>query len=314
VLLANRVAIDLVGAQIGEELDAAVSRQERLAPLSAFLRDVDRARVVQQTVTLRGPDDSEQEWSLVWAPLPGAGEPTALLVLEDVTEVLRGQRLLAWAEMARMIAHEIKNPLTPIRLSAEHMREVYAGDPESFGEVFESCTSNILHQVGELQEIASEFSSYSRIPRIELRPGDLTGVVAGIVDGYRAASPRGIRIDLKNRSETVRATFDAKLIGRAVRNFIENALRVTPDGGAIEVAVESADGGVRVIVADTGPGVRPGLLKRIFEPYFSTHDSGTGLGLPIARRIAEEHGGRVTARNRAEGGLEVVIWLPAPSK
>jgi nitrogen fixation/metabolism regulation signal transduction histidine kinase len=243
-------------------------------------------------------------------PLPGAGEPTALLVVEDATEVLRGQRLLAWAEMARMIAHEIKNPLTPIRLSAEHMREVYQRDPGHFDRVFERCTSNILTQVEELRSIAAEFSAYSAIPRIDPQPGDLTSAIAELVEGYRAAPPDGVRVELETNGP-IPARFDAKLLGRAVRNLLENALRATStSGGEVRVQVERHDGLARIAVIDSGPGVQPDLLPRIFDPYFSTHDTGTGLGLPIARRIAEEHGGDITARNRAEGGLEVAITLP----
>jgi two-component system nitrogen regulation sensor histidine kinase NtrY len=246
---------------------------------------------------------------VLWVPVPGEGEPAALLVVEDATEILRGQRLLAWAEMARIIAHEIKNPLTPIRLSAEHMREVYRRDPEHFEKVFERCTTNILTQVDELRSIAAEFSAYSAIPRIDLKPGDLTAAVAGLVEGYRAAPPEGVAVDLETDG-AIPVRFDAKLLGRAIRNLLENALRASAGGGRVTVRVERNDGQARVSVLDTGPGVAPDLLTRIFDPYFSTHDTGTGLGLPIARRIAEEHGGGIAARNRAEGGLEVTITLP----
>jgi len=261
-------------------------------------------------VGLEDAKGEEQEWTLVWVPLPGAGEPSALLVLEDVTEVLRGQRLQAWAEMARIIAHEIKNPLTPIRLSAEHMQEVYEADPENFSAVFESCTTNILNQVGELQEIASEFSTYSRIPKIEPRRGNLVEVVEEIVGAYRSVSPANVRVELSARQAVVEAIFDAKLVGRAVRNLMENALRAAPNRGEVDISVEQGEGEVRIVVADNGPGVEESLLARIFDPYFSTHDAGTGLGLPIAKRIAEEHGGEIVARNRDAGGLEVTITLP----
>ena len=110
--------------------------------------------------------------------------------------------------------------------------------------------------------------------------------------------------------ETLLASFDPKLLGRAVRNLIENAVRAAPGGGKVIVTVGRAVGEARIAVADNGPGVREPLLQKIFDPYFSTHDAGTGLGLPIARRIAEEHGGAITAQNRESGGLEVVLTLP----
>jgi two-component system nitrogen regulation sensor histidine kinase NtrY len=259
---------------------------------------------------LAGPDGAEREWSLIWVPLPGAGEPAALLVVEDATEVLRNQRLQAWAEMARIIAHEIKNPLTPIRLSAEHMREVWKRDPDHFERVFERCTVNILTQVEELRSIASEFSTYSAILQIDPKPGDLTAAITELTEGYRTAPPPGVRVGLETDGP-IPARFDAKLLGRAVRNLLENALRAAAAGGGeVLVRIEKENSHARIAVTDNGPGVRPENLPRIFDPYFSTHDTGTGLGLPIARRVVEEHGGHITARNRTEGGLEVVITLP----
>jgi signal transduction histidine kinase len=316
VLMHNRVAAELLGVSVGQSLERLVARSPRLEPVAAFLRAAG-GEMARATVRLGGTAAGEHEWSLVWVPLPGQGEPFALLVVEDVTEELRGQRLLAWAAMARMIAHEIKNPLTPIRLSAEHMREVYQRDPEHFAGVFERCTANILTQVEELRSIASEFSTYSAIPRIDPRPGDLTAAVAGLVEGYRAAPPHGVRVELETPSGPIEARFDAKLLLRAVRNLIENALRASAGGGRVVVRVErdagatgAAGPSARIAVLDSGPGVPPELLARIFDPYFSTHDAGTGLGLPIARRIAEEHGGEIAARNRPEGGLEAVITIP----
>jgi two-component system, NtrC family, nitrogen regulation sensor histidine kinase NtrY len=310
VLMHNRVAAELLGSRVGESLEETVARSALLAPVGEFLRSAG-AEMARATVRLAGKDgEGEREWALVWVPVPGSGEPSALLVVEDATEVLRGQRLLAWAEMARMIAHEIKNPLTPIRLSAEHMREVYEHDPDHFGRVFERCTSNILAQVDELRTIASEFSAYSSIPRIDPKPADLVASMAELVEGYRAAPPAGVAVEFEAASASVLTRFDARLLQRAVRNLIENALRASAGGGRVVVRVEQTDGLARIAVRDSGPGVPPDLLPRIFDPYFSTHDSGTGLGLPIARRIAEEHGGGITARNRREGGLEVTVTLP----
>ncbi|HEV8582055.1 MAG TPA: ATP-binding protein [Thermoanaerobaculia bacterium] len=314
VLMHNRVASELLGTQVGESLEETVARSARLAPIAEFLRTAG-AEMARGTVRLAGgAGEGEREWSLVWVPVPGSGEPSSLLVVEDATEILRSQRLLAWAEMARMIAHEIKNPLTPIRLSAEHMMEVYRHDPEHFERVFERCTSNILAQVDELRSIASEFSAYSSIPRIDPRPADLVESMADLVEGYRAAPPPGVSVEFHAKPENLVTRFDAKLVQRAVRNLIENALRASAGGGRVVVRIEQTDGFARIVVSDCGPGVPPDLLPRIFDPYFSTHDAGTGLGLPIARRIAEEHGGGITARNRPEGGLEVVVTLPVEQR
>jgi two-component system nitrogen regulation sensor histidine kinase NtrY len=320
VLLANRAAGELLGVQVGEPLGARLAQQEGLAPVADFLAGVGD-EPIDATVRLRPGErgervgeaaEEEREYRLAWVPLPGVGEPAALLVVEDATEVLRSQRLQAWAEMARIIAHEIKNPLTPIRLSTEHMVEVHRRDPARFTEVFERCTANILTQVDELQQIAQEFSTYSRIPKLDAQPGDLAAAVADLVASYHAAAPAGVELRFTAEPETLPARFDGRLLRRAVRNLIENSLRASSGRGEVTVRVGVEDGMACVAVGDRGPGVQPELLQRIFDPYFSTHDTGTGLGLPIARRVAEEHGGSIAARNRPGGGLEVVIRIPQP--
>jgi signal transduction histidine kinase len=346
VLMRNRVAAELLGVEVGQEVAESVAARPRLAPVGAWLAGVHGGEIAHRTVRLAtaadsegdgdgaGPvSDVEREWTLVWVPVPGTGDPAALLVVEDATETLRGQRLEAWAEMARIIAHEIKNPLTPIRLNVEHMQQVWrdragagGGDEggERFGEVLDRCTANVLVQVRELQQIAAEFSTYSRIPRIDLRPGDLAEAMRELAEPYRTAPPPGVAVEVEAGPDVLTARFDRRLLTRAVRNLLENALRANAGGGRVVLRVErhevpagaaGAAGATpaeeaRIAVLDSGPGIEASLLGRIFDPYFSTHDTGTGLGLPIARRIAEEHGGTIAARNRPEGGLEVVITLP----
>jgi len=307
VMMHNQVAVELLHVEVGERLDRPGDGHPE--PVARFLRHTgDELR--RTTVRLSGEEGESRDWSLVWVPVPGTGEPAALLVVEDVTEVLRGQRLEAWAEMARIIAHEIKNPLTPIRLNAEHVRQVWASDREHFEQVFERCVGNILMQVAELQQIASEFSTYSSILRIERKTDDLAEAMEELVEPYRAAPPDGVRVQFEACPEVIRAQFDRRLLSRAVRNLLENALRATADGGRVQLKVEARNGLGRISVLDEGPGVAPELLGRIFDPYFSTHDTGTGLGLPIARRVVEEHGGSIVARNREQRGLEVTITLP----
>jgi two-component system nitrogen regulation sensor histidine kinase NtrY len=310
VVMQNEVAGALLGSSFDRPLDEALAADPRLAVVREFVAGPAQAL---RSATVRLPprgEEEPEEWTLSWVPVAD-GDPTALLVVEDVSEVLRGQRLAAWAEMARMIAHEIKNPLTPIRLSAEHMREVRLRDPESFDEVFVRCTRNILTHVDELQEIASDFSIYSRIPRIELEEGDLSAFTERLLEGYRAAPPPGVRLVYEGPARPLTLSFDPKLLGRALRNLIENALRAVAAGGTVAVRLERAGDEALLQVDDDGPGVPEEDLDRIFEPYFSTHDTGTGLGLPIARRVVEEHGGRIAARNVPGGGLRVVLRLPA---
>ena len=315
VLRLNRTAQVLLGLATGEPLIAALEARDELAAVAEFVRE--SGRELRQTTARLGPQSDEaRQWSLVWVPIESAGEPSALFVIEDVTEVLRAQRLEAWAEMARIIAHEVKNPLTPIRLSTEHLREVYRSRPEELDSVFERCTSNILEQVEELRHIVADFSTYSRIPEIKRERGDLRLEVTKLVDVYRVAPPPGVKVALKIGDGVTVAEFDARLVNRALRNLIENAVRACEGGGEVTITVSgasvgAADSYVEVSVEDDGPGVDPKLLPRIFEPYFSTEEQGTGLGLAIARKIVEEHDGLITARNRATGGLAVTIRLPS---
>jgi signal transduction histidine kinase len=211
--------------------------------------------------------------------------------------------------MARIIAHEIKNPLTPIRLSTEFLREVWQRDRERFPEALERCTANILRQVDELRDIAGDFATYSRLPRLERAPGDLAALAREIVAGYSTASSASPAVVLEAPA-SVPCRFDGRLLGRAIRNLIENALRASAAGQRVEVSVGFDEDGARIVVADRGPGVPEAQLSRIFEPYFSTHAGGTGLGLPIARRIAVEHGGTLVANHRPGGGLAAVITIP----
>ena len=310
VLMRNRVAAQLLGIEVGEPLSSLSDRAD-LKPVTRFLARA-QGESLQETVRLGSGEGDEKEWSLVWVPVAGAGEPSALFVVEDATDILQSQRLQAWAEMARMIAHEVKNPLTPIRLSTEHLRRVYLEDREHLDEIFERCTENILVQVEELRQISSEFSTYSHNPSMDLQEGDLGELVESIAQAYSSASSSGVGVSLSSPEELLVARFDARLLGRAIRNLIENAVRANANEGEVDLSVGRENGEAQIQVDDQGPGVPADLLGRIFEPYFSTHDSGTGLGLPIAKRIVEEHGGAIVAHNRTEGGLSVRIRLPLP--
>ncbi len=309
VRMRNRVASELLGVEVGEPLIERLERREPLAPLIDFL-SADPTRARQQTVTIDEPGGDGFEWNLVWVPAEGGGQPAALFVVEDATEILRGQRLQAWAEMARIIAHEIKNPLTPIRLSTEHLQQVYENDPEHLDQVFRRCTDNILQEVEELRRISHEFSTYSHIPQAELESCDLRKVVEKVVAAYDSVSQAdGVRLEARVGEVELPVRLDARLFDRALRNLIENALRASPPDSTVCISCRREEDSVIVEVSDSGPGVDNETLSRIFDPYFSTHDSGTGLGLPIARRIVEEHGGTIGARNREEG-LIVQITLP----
>ena len=222
----------------------------------------------------------------------------------------RTHRLEAWAEMARQVAHEIKNPLTPIQLSAEHLQRVHADQGKPMGQVLESCVTSILGQVRLLRRIASEFSSFASSPTARPARVDLPELVAEVVDPYRTGLEGRIQIDNQIARELPPVHVDRTLIARALANIVENALHAMPGPGALTL-VSSVDAShVVVTMTDTGVGMDEEALGRVFEPYFSTKTTGTGLGLPIARRNVELSGGSIDVRSARGVGTAVTLRLP----
>jgi signal transduction histidine kinase len=225
-------------------------------------------------------------------------------------ELERTHRLEAWAEMARQVAHEIKNPLTPIQLSAEHLRRVHEDRGEPLGGVVDGCITTILGQVRLLRQIASEFSSFASSPHAKIGPVDLPPLVAEILDPYRAGLEGRIAIENHVADPVPPVRADRTLILRALANIVENALHAMPGQGQLTVdAVVDAES-VTISVRDTGVGMDADALARAFEPYFSTKASGTGLGLPIARRNVELSGGSIEVDSRKGEGTVVRVRLP----
>jgi nitrogen fixation/metabolism regulation signal transduction histidine kinase len=225
----------------------------------------------------------------------------------------RTHRLEAWAEMARQVAHEIKNPLTPIQLSAEHLQRVHADRGEPLGPVLESCVSSILGQVRLLRQIAAEFSSFASSPTARLAPVDVPPLVAEVVDPYRTGLTGRIEIDNRATGPLPRVQVDRTLVARALANIVENALHAMPGKGRLDIDAAVTDGHVTVQVRDTGVGMDKDALARVFEPYFSTKTTGTGLGLPIARRNIELSGGTIEVESEKGVGTTVRITLPQES-
>jgi signal transduction histidine kinase len=227
----------------------------------------------------------------------------------------RTHRLEAWAEMARQVAHDIKNPLTPIQLNAEHLKRVHGDRGEPLGGVVPECVDAILTQVALLRQIASEFSNFASSPAV--RPSEVSPVelVTELLEPYRRGRPAGITIELETPSFLPAIHVDRALIARALTNIIENGLHAMPTGGILRAALRQD--GVRVVVsvADTGGGMDAEALARAFEPYFSTKVRGTGLGLPIAKRNVELCGGSLDIASEFGRGTTVEIRLPmAPSR
>ena len=226
------------------------------------------------------------------------------------SQLERTHRLEAWAEMARQVAHEIKNPLTPIQLSAEHLRRVHVDRGEPMGPVLDGCVSSILTQVRLLRQIASEFSNFASSPTARPTAVDVPELVAEVVDPYRIGLAGRITIHNHVSAPLPPVFVDRTLIGRALANIVENALHAMPGTGTLTLTSNRQADRVVLRIRDTGVGMDEEALARVFEPYFSTKATGTGLGLPIARRNVELSGGGIEVESATGEGTTVVLELP----
>jgi signal transduction histidine kinase len=212
--------------------------------------------------------------------------------------------------MARQVAHEIKNPLTPIQLSAEHLRRVHADRGEPLGDVLEECVNAILSQVRLLRQISAEFSSFASSPTARPAPVDVEELVTGIIDPYRTGLAGRIEILNRVAGPLPRVFVDRTLIARSLSNIVENALHAMPGHGRLTIDASADDQFVTLRIEDNGIGMDEEALARVFEPYFSTKTTGTGLGLPIARRNIELSGGAIDVVSGKGRGTTVIVRLP----
>ncbi|HEX6926396.1 MAG TPA: ATP-binding protein [Longimicrobiaceae bacterium] len=243
----------------------------------------------------------------------GDGPGGAVVALEDVTGEIRSARVLAWGEMARQVAHEIKNPLTPIKLAVQHLRRAYRDRRPDYDEILDRNVESILMEIDRLGEIARAFSRFgtpdSTADRLESI--DVASVVEETLTLYRGAG-EGIQYSLEvDASHRVRGIARRGELKEVLVNLLENAREAVGESGEIRVSVNGAEHDrVEIAVADTGEGIPPELLTRVFEPHFSTRTSGTGLGLAIVRRMVESWGGEVVAESVAGRGTRVRVLIP----
>jgi two-component system nitrogen regulation sensor histidine kinase NtrY len=287
---------------------------------AAFLKIIRRAKRVGHS-----SDQIELGFGGGVSTLPVAITATALpeesgvvLVLEDLSELLAAQRAAAWQEVARRMAHEIKNPLTPIQLSAERIRRRYSSlhnsSLDSTAEVIESGTATILREVASLKTMVDEFSQFARLPSAKPEPGDLNETIRNVGEIYRDREG-GIEIKLDLQPDLPTHNFDPEQIKRALVNLIENAIEsyeetVRHKPVMISSLLDQAGERIIIRVTDYGRGIAPENYAKLFQPYFSTKGRGTGLGLAIVRRIITEHFGRIYARGNEAGGSDFIIELP----
>lgn len=234
-----------------------------------------------------------------------------VMVFDNLTELEKAQRMAAWREVARRIAHEVKNPLTPIQLSAQRLRKKYLDRLGGSDEVFNLCTTTIINQVDELKRLVGEFSSFARMPAIRKSVNNMQDMVREVIMLYTEAH-KEIDFRLSGDNEVLPFSFDLEQMRRVLVNLFDNAVAALPRGGVIEVGIFYGQGKRYVVieVSDNGPGVKDEDKPRLFEPYFSTKKSGTGLGLAIASSVIADHDGYIRLKDNEPAGARFIVELP----
>lgn len=323
VTLGNRSASDL----LGEALDAWVGRPlDRLLPAIAPLMEQLGTRPDRPAQTEARHQRQDQTLTLLVRLSAERDDADSILgyvvTFDDITELQQAQRKAAWADVARRIAHEIKNPLTPIQLSAERLKRRYLRQLTQDQETFVQCTDTIVRHVGDIGQMVDEFSAFARMPAPTMRPEKLGTLVQEAVILQRTAYPRiRFRVEVPDHPVTMRC--DARQVSQALTNLLKNAVEgidarlekekdqsaTTP--GIITVRLEEAPDTVSLVVEDNGKGLPPGDRHRLTEPYVTTRSKGTGLGLAIVRKIMEDHrGDLVLAASPSSEGARVSLVFP----
>jgi nitrogen fixation/metabolism regulation signal transduction histidine kinase len=309
---------DLAG-MVGQSLAADAGATTLLAGFVAALRARfgSGEREWREQLSLR---DEAGARVLLWActPLPDVGDAARLvIVFDDITALLNAQRSAAWGEVARRLAHEIKNPLTPIQLSAEQMRrQLLRGLDTQHARVLERATQTIVQQVDAIKQMVDAFSEYARAPEVQFARFSLNQLAAEMVELYRLQDP-GIDIMVELDPQMPEIEADRGRVRQILANLLSNAIEALAGVGGAAIAVRTRwvltppGAQAEITISDNGPGFPEDILGRAFEPYVTSKARGTGLGLAIVQRIVEEHGGRISAENLVAGGARVRVLLPA---
>jgi two-component system nitrogen regulation sensor histidine kinase NtrY len=295
--LIGRIEADVLGQPLAEVVP-------ELADMLAAARSGTQ-RLVQGQVTINR-NGRERNLSVRVTSESGAAEGGYVVTLDDITELVAAQRTSAWADVARRIAHEIKNPLTPIQLSAERLRRKYGSVIKEDGGVFQQCTDTIVRQVDDIKRMVDEFSRFARMPKPVMTAEDLADTVRQVVFLQRVGNA-DLDIDLEIAEDPMPAKFDRRLISQALTNIIKNAteaIAAVPPAelgrGRIRIWAGREGGDIVIDVIDNGIGLPRENRSRLLEPYVTTREKGTGLGLAIVGRILEDHGGRIELGDAAD--------------
>lgn len=316
IISINRVAMEILGTDEAGTLGKHykdVLRAEDRDIFREMIREMNEMGVesVERQIRVHVKDKSMTVLVNLNALRDESGEYLGMVaVLDDLTHLLKTQRMHAWKEVAKRIAHEIKNPLTPIKLSAQRLRRKY-GEKLAEEGVFEECTSTIINQVDELKTLVNEFSSFARMPASNPSPNDINEIVRETVSLYKAGH-RGVSFETVLDSNLPVLDIDRDQIKRVLINLIDNALSAVGDNGIIRLDTEYIQELqlARLEVVDNGPGIPQDVKQKLFEPYFSTKKSGTGLGLAIVSNIISDHNGYIRVKDNLPIGTRFVIELP----
>ena len=318
---ANRAASAILGVDLdrspAEKLEDLATARPRLTPfLSVLQRHLNRGDTDwrEQVELLR--EDSRRVLVCACAALPPeSGDPGGFVVVfDDITALLRAQRDAAWGEIARRLAHEIKNPLTPIQLSAERLRHRYLPTRSVDPELLDRSTHIIIQQVEALKDMVNAFTEYARMPAMDMTQFDLNELISEVAELYHHRHlPMDLQLDLEDLPAV---TADAGRLRQVLHNLIRNAQEAMEDNTepSLEISTRSVRHEhrdmVEIRIADNGPGFEAGIVAEAFDPYVTSKAKGSGLGLAIVKKLIDEHGGRIRAQNRRRRGAEIVILLP----
>jgi two-component system nitrogen regulation sensor histidine kinase NtrY len=235
-------------------------------------------------------------------------------LLTQKERLVQTERVAAWRELARRLAHELKNPLFPLQLTVENLMRARTQSPAEFDEVFHESSSTLLAEISNLKTIIGRFSEFSRMPPPQLQPVRVNDIVRGVAKLYQAQlqapgrGPIACKLELDENQATIAA--DPDLLHRALSNLVLNAMDAMPNGGTLTLRTRRSDGKMRVEVGDTGSGLMPEECERIFTPYYTSKQHGTGLGLAIVQSVVSDHGGRISVQSEPGRGTTFVIELP----
>jgi two-component system nitrogen regulation sensor histidine kinase NtrY len=306
--------LDLTPGVVGLPLDRVLHGPGRDEILALVQRLLSGRVLRQEREVLISTRERERHLAVTVVSLPGSlgSASGALIVVDDLTPLMRAQKVAAWGEVARKLAHEIKNPLTPVQLSAQRIRKAWLKSDPGFEKILGECTRAIVDEVEALKNLVDEFAQFARLPAASLQPTSLHDVVEQALSLYDGLFP-GVTVERRLAPDLPPLRLDAEQMKRVLINLVDNAIEATDGRGRILVATEydRGEGRARLIVADDGPGIAPLDRERLFVPHFSTKKRGSGLGLAIVSRIVQEHLGTIRAEDNRPRGARFVVELPA---